>query len=261
MMNKIVKLKFKNWQVVKFSGSYYVNFAIEDSLFVVIKGVKYYKIKKEKLRSLGMKRFEEKKEEDTFRDLDQAEYEKCLVSIKNLSKKKNITKGIVLKNKILQLGFKSSLYKADLDRFVSFVNLGAKIDTKIVMHELLRKSCYYCGLSSTYRTLFYDFAWAVLDINPQFWNEEEKENGFSDMSGIDFYPDFDDKGYDTDTLEYGEYFIAALNLLKENEMDETMESIFCYGLFIFMERWKFQFNKEVMTNSMEVIKEEEENCI
>ena len=32
----------------------------------------------------------------------------------------------------------------------------------------------------------------------------------------DDYPDFDDKGYDTDTLEYGEYFVAALNLLKEN---------------------------------------------
>lgn len=35
-----------------------------------------------------MNRFEEKKEEETFRDLDKTEYDKCLVSIKNLSKKR-----------------------------------------------------------------------------------------------------------------------------------------------------------------------------
>jgi hypothetical protein len=63
MMKKMVKLNFGKWKVVKFSGSYYVNFFVEKDLFVVIDGEKFFKIKKGKLRSLGMKYFEKKKEE------------------------------------------------------------------------------------------------------------------------------------------------------------------------------------------------------
>lgn len=81
-MKKIVKLNFKKWKVVKFSGNYYVNFAIEGSLFVVIGGVKYYKIKKGKLRSLGMNRFEEKKEIGITPRPDSAEFDKIIEVIK-----------------------------------------------------------------------------------------------------------------------------------------------------------------------------------
>ena len=45
MMKKMVKLNFGKWKVVKFSGSYYVNFFVEKDLFVVIDGEKYFKIK------------------------------------------------------------------------------------------------------------------------------------------------------------------------------------------------------------------------
>ena len=85
MMKKIVKLNFKNWKVVKFSGSYYVNFAIENSLFVVLGGVKYYKIKKGNLRSLGMNRFEEKKQIRLAPILDSAEFDKIIETIKKLN--------------------------------------------------------------------------------------------------------------------------------------------------------------------------------
>ncbi len=62
MMKKMVRLNFGKSKVVKFSGAYYVNFYVEKSLFVLIDGEKYYKIKKGKLRSMGMKSFEVKKE-------------------------------------------------------------------------------------------------------------------------------------------------------------------------------------------------------
>lgn len=57
MMKKMVRLNFGKSKVVKFSGAYYVNFYVEKSLFVLIDEEKYYKIKKGKLRSLGMKNF------------------------------------------------------------------------------------------------------------------------------------------------------------------------------------------------------------
>ena len=90
----------------------------------------------------------------------------------------NITNKLVLKNKVLKLGFSNILYKSDLDLFVLYANEGAKVDPKNVLHELLRLHCRFCGVSYGYRTVLYDFAWAVLDINPQFWNDEETENGF-----------------------------------------------------------------------------------
>lgn len=173
----------------------------------------------------------------------------------------NITKKIVLKNKVLKLGFSAALYKSNLDLFVLYANEGAKIDPKIVLHELLRLYCHYCGVSYTYRTVFYDFSWAVLEINPQFWNEEETENGFSDMGNHDaeFYPEFNSKGYDVATLDYGEYLVTGLNMLNNNVLNKNELSIFSYALFVFFERWKFQFNEDIISEVKEKLKEEKEN--
>jgi len=172
-----------------------------------------------------------------------------------------ITKELVLKNKVLKLGFSSALYKSDLDLFVHYANEGAKIDSKMVLHELLRLHCHYCGLSYTFRTVLYDFAWSVLDINPQFWNEEETENGFSDIGNheTEFYPEFDNKGYDVATLEYGEYLVTGLNMLKNNDLNKNELPVFCYALFVFFDRWKFKFNKEIISQVRGILKEEKEN--
>jgi hypothetical protein len=54
-MKKVVRLNFKKWKIVKISGAYYINSFVEKSGIVRIDGERYYKIKKEKLRNLGMK--------------------------------------------------------------------------------------------------------------------------------------------------------------------------------------------------------------
>ena len=54
-MKKVVRLNFRKWKVVKISGAYYINSFVEKSNIVKIDGERYYKIKKSKLRNLGMK--------------------------------------------------------------------------------------------------------------------------------------------------------------------------------------------------------------
>ena len=54
-MKKVVRLNFKKWKIVKISGAYYINSFVEKSSIVRIDGERYYKIKKSKLRNLGMK--------------------------------------------------------------------------------------------------------------------------------------------------------------------------------------------------------------
>lgn len=54
-MKKVVRLNFRKWKIVKISGAYYINSFVEKSSIVRIDGERYYKIKKGKLRNLGMK--------------------------------------------------------------------------------------------------------------------------------------------------------------------------------------------------------------
>ncbi len=54
-MKKVVRLNFRKWKVVKMSGAYYINSFVEKSLIIKIEGERYYKIKKGKLRNMGMK--------------------------------------------------------------------------------------------------------------------------------------------------------------------------------------------------------------
>lgn len=54
-MKKVVRLNFKKWKIVKISGAYYINSFVEKSVIVRIDGERYYKIKKGKLRNMGMK--------------------------------------------------------------------------------------------------------------------------------------------------------------------------------------------------------------
>ena len=61
-MKKMIRIPFGKRKVIKLSGTHYINSFVEKSIFVIIDGEKYYKIKKGKLRSMGMKSFEVKKE-------------------------------------------------------------------------------------------------------------------------------------------------------------------------------------------------------
>jgi hypothetical protein len=165
----------------------------------------------------------------------------------------------VMNNPLLKIGFSSKLFSDHLIPFVENVNKVGAANKAEIIGYLLKEACSYCGISLTYRTIFYDLAWAVLEKSPEYWDEEEKENGFSDIgSHWDFYPEykgeFDD--YDVGTLEYGEYFVGCMGIL---EWKPARPDYFCYGMFIFFDFWKFQYNPEEEKRFAEVLTEEEEN--
>jgi hypothetical protein len=53
-MKTIKKIQFRRLQIIKLSGAYYVNTFVEKSVFITLEGVKFFKVKKSKLRQLGV---------------------------------------------------------------------------------------------------------------------------------------------------------------------------------------------------------------
>jgi hypothetical protein len=84
---------------------------------------------------------------------------------------KEITKEEILQIPVLNFCFRSKFYKDYLDSFVQDINTGQHIDVYCIMHYLIKAVINYCGISLTYRTVAYDFAWAVLAANKSLWNE------------------------------------------------------------------------------------------
>jgi hypothetical protein len=172
-----------------------------------------------------------------------------------------ITKENITANRLLELGFSRLKYAGYLDLFIQEANKGNKAEKTDIIGQLIKQACKYCGISAGYRTAFYDLAWAVLQVNPDLWNEEEKEYGVSNLSAhYDLYPEYNDEfdEYDVSTLNNGEYFVICMDLIS-NEKQEHLD-YFCYAMFVFFELWKMQYNNdELFAEVLEAINEEEEN--
>lgn len=171
-----------------------------------------------------------------------------------------INKELVLANPVLKRGFNSKLYNGLLSSFIEYANKGAEADKTSIIGYLLKRAFKYCGISKTYFTIYYDFAWAILEKTPEIWNDEEKENGFSDIgSHMNLFPEYDNKfdSYDVATLNYGEVLIGSLNILKEDETEH--KDYFCYAIYVYFDYWKFQYNNEIRLEVKAEIEEEEEN--
>jgi len=173
-----------------------------------------------------------------------------------------ITQADIRSNKVLKLCFSRVMYKDKLESFLTAVNEGAKTDPATILRELLVLYEYYCEVSLGYRTVYFDFAWAVLENNPQFWTQNEKENKLSDLPvHIDhFYPENSGKHkeYDVATLNYGEYFVIGMNIISGKRIGEKVRPMFCYAMYLFFKQWSFQYNKEVLDEVREALDEEKE---
>ncbi len=54
-MKRMTRIPFGKRKVIKLSGAHYINSFVEGSIFILVDGEKYYKIKKGKLKKMGMK--------------------------------------------------------------------------------------------------------------------------------------------------------------------------------------------------------------
>ena len=173
-----------------------------------------------------------------------------------------ITQKEILSNKILKLGF-SKFYKDNLEEFLKYLNDGANLDVKEILYCLIDRY-RKCRINTAWKTVFYDFAEAVLNMNPVFWNDEEKSNGFAEIGNHlqAFYPEFDDSSddefFDVETFYYVEYFEWGMDIFLDAGLDEKEKSVICFSMFQFFQRWKFQFSKEAMAEERQVLKDNNE---
>jgi hypothetical protein len=139
----------------------------------------------------------------------------------------------------LKTTFESRLYRKLLPVFMDYANQGAIMDVKTGMHDLLELACQYCGISLTYRTVAFDFAWALLSSVPEYWTDEERASVFCDLNDHiqEFYPEnngrFDD--YDVAVLSEEDYFSVAVQMIKDREVEAEKLPIFCYAGYLFFE--------------------------
>lgn len=60
-MKRLIRIPFGKRKVIVLSGTYYIDSFVERSIFILVDGEKYFKIKKGKLKKMGMKYFGENK--------------------------------------------------------------------------------------------------------------------------------------------------------------------------------------------------------
>jgi len=174
-----------------------------------------------------------------------------------------ITQDKILSIPIFKMGFEMENHKAQLETFVNDINLGKGLDVKSIIHDLIEMAVANCRTSLGYRTVAYDFAWAVLEANPSLWNKEEIENNYSmlDDHWKEFYPEddgtFDD--YDVCSLDEAEYFIHAMKMISENEIMPEKKPMFSYATYLFFnDSGREELSYEELLTQFEEFGEEEE---
>jgi hypothetical protein len=173
----------------------------------------------------------------------------------------HITKGDVLSIPLLKIAFENEQYGDLFDAFILNVNRGVEVEVPVLINKLIERTVHYRGVSMTYRTIAFDFAWAILEENPHLWNDKERETGFSDLASHwkEFYPEDDGQSehYEVATLEYGEYFVSAMDMIfVKNEIPKDYIPHFSYATYVFFKRWQFQYNDRVIADFKEAMSNE-----
>ena len=174
----------------------------------------------------------------------------------NTMESKEITNEEILQIPIINLIFSREEFKEYLDTFVKDVNKGKDMGVKKLLALLIEEYCKYCGISLGYRTIVFDFAYAILNQHHELWSEEDKEEGY--ILGFDFkkfYPEYDTvlDEYDITRLECWQYIVYSLNLLIDNELGDESKLAFSYAFYNFVKDF---FKRTLLNNTEERIAEE-----
>ena len=113
------------------------------------------------------------------------------------------------------------------------INEGSKIPATKLIGLLLQQYIDYCGISLGRRTIFYDFAWSILEEHPELWYEQEKQNDFCVLANhfkeyIPGYNDSFDK-FDVTVLNEGDYLVRGFNPVSYTHLraHETVLDLVC----------------------------------
>ncbi|MFZ4415007.1 MAG: hypothetical protein ACOYOV_18115 [Bacteroidales bacterium] len=161
-----------------------------------------------------------------------------------------ITKENLLSIPIFNFGFELKSYKSHLESFLNDINKGRELEVTTIIHDLISLTVGFCGYSKSYRTVSFDFAWAVLDAHPSLWTQVERDRNYCQLSDhwLEFYPECDGTfdNYDVASLEELQYFTFAINMLIDNEIEEEYMPVFSYAIYLFFKDKSLESTDEEM---------------
>lgn len=153
-------------------------------------------------------------------------------------------------------------YARHYDTIVSFIQMGCNLPPAEVVGMLYKTSCYFAGISATWRTILFCFAQGVLNAN-----EDLKRTEDVDEMGVyvpehygRFYPGY--KGqyekFELSFLDPAEEWFYTFKMWQDGFVSEELKPAFFYGMYCnFKEATElFDFVDEEF---METLAELEEN--
>ncbi|MBK8955215.1 MAG: hypothetical protein IPM34_06635 [Saprospiraceae bacterium] len=149
----------------------------------------------------------------------------------------NVTAKDILSIPAFKMVFELKKFEHRLAHFVEWTNKGGQLSASHVIKLLLQEYLKYRGISMGRRTVCYDFAWAVLEISPELWSNDEKQSGFCIMGDhlTDYFPDYiESPDDDVAILNVGEYVSGAFNILDEDIDQDDLRAAFSYAMYVFM---------------------------
>lgn len=153
-------------------------------------------------------------------------------------------------------------YAGYYDAVVHFVQLGQQMGPSDIIGKLFQKSCYYCSISATWRTILYGFAESVLISHKELWNIQEiaEERIFLHDHFKRFYPEYQSEfdNYDIALLEPAEEWFYAFAMWRNGFVPDDLKPAYFYGMYCCFHRLT-DFFDFVDEEFMETLSELEEN--
>ena len=130
-------------------------------------------------------------------------------------------------------------------KFCDYLRMGKQMDKRRILYLLVEMYMENCGISITYRSLVYDFAWSVFMEYAK--NEQTEFTGEEAFYLImsKFHPEYSDEeyfDYEVLCIKENEYPHLCMKLLEEENYDSERCAAICYGFNCLWEKMKKNSN-------------------
>lgn len=154
-------------------------------------------------------------------------------------------------------------YAQHYDAMVDCIQVAQKVEPAEIIGRLLEKSCYYCGISTTWRTILYTFAEGILCLHKELWNDEElkEERIFLHNHFKRFYPEYkgEFENYDITLLQPAEEWFYSFKMWQDGFVSDDLKPAFSYGMYsnFKLATEFFSFVDEEFLETLEELEEDE----
>jgi hypothetical protein len=154
-------------------------------------------------------------------------------------------------------------YAKHYDTIVNYIQMGRNLPPAEVVGMLYKKSCYYAGISATWRTILFCFAQGVLNDNDDLERAEDvDEMGVYVPEHYErFYPEY--KGqyekFELSLLDPAEEWFYTFKMWHNGFVPKELKPAFFYGMYCNFKRTTelFDFVDEEFMETLTELEEDE----